>query len=67
MSDSNTVLTIVNGAMSVPGVKVNRQSFLLETLKVDPDKTTLLLEKGPIASGLFSQCIESIKQRNKEI
>lgn len=52
--ESSIALEIVNLAVTVPGVKVNREAFLIETLKVSPEKKGILLEKGPIASGLFT-------------
>ena len=55
MEEKSTALTIINAALTVPGVKVNRQSFLLETIKPASDNVQLLLEKGPIGSGLYSQ------------
>ena len=55
MEEKSTALTVINAALTVPGVKVDRSSFLLETLKPASDKVQLLLEKGPIASGLYSQ------------
>lgn len=50
----NNQLSLITKALQIPGVKVNRKAFLLETLKVDSDKELLLLEKGPIESGLFT-------------
>lgn len=52
--ESSIALEIVNLAVTVPGVKVNREAFLIETLKVSSEKKGILLEKGPIASGLFT-------------
>ncbi|KAA6208237.1 bacteriochlorophyll 4-vinyl reductase [Avibacterium paragallinarum] len=56
MSNNNTALEIVNAALKFPMIKVNRQSFLLETCPVrSNEERNLLLEKGPIGSGLFSE------------
>lgn len=55
-ADNSKALSIITSALSLPGVKVNRTAFLLETLKVvSPEEQRLLLEKGPISSGLFTQ------------
>lgn len=55
MSESSTALKIISGALELPGVKVDRKSFLIETLKVSSEDTYKLLELGPIKSGLFTQ------------
>ena len=61
MSDvQSTALTTITAALKLPGVKVNRTSFLLEIFKLNP-KTKLpltpeeqpsLIDFGPIDSGL---------------
>ncbi|MDH2998733.1 hypothetical protein A1D22_02705 [Pasteurellaceae bacterium LFhippo2] len=61
----STALDIVNWALKVPGVKVNRESFLIETLNISKENTALLLEKGPIGSGLFTA--EEIKKIAEKI
>lgn len=56
MGYSENALKIVTFSLNkIPGVKVNRASFLTETLKVHKDDLAILLEKGPIDSGLFTQ------------
>lgn len=63
--NSSTALSIVTQAMKLPGVKVNREAFLLETLKIERSKLDLLIEKGPIESGLFTP--EEIKKIAKKL
>lgn len=42
--------------MQIPGVKVDRKAFLVETFPdLSNDKVAILLEKGPIHSHLFTQ------------
>ncbi|MFZ7135827.1 hypothetical protein ACLSZP_06525 [Avibacterium avium] len=64
-TEKSNALTIITTALSLPGVKVNREAFLLETLKVSAEDRELLLEKGPIKSGLFTQ--EKVKEIAKSI
>lgn len=64
-NSSNTALSIVAQALKLPGVKVNRDAFLLETFKVNNEASLLLLEKGPIASGLVSQ--QEVKNQAKKL
>ena len=54
-NSQSTALSIITQALKVPGVKVNREAFLLDTFKVEGKDKLLLLEKGPISSGLISQ------------
>ncbi|QGM81055.1 bacteriochlorophyll 4-vinyl reductase [Otariodibacter oris] len=53
--DSTQLVNTVSSVLAMPGVKVNRREFLSKTLKVDNDKIALLLDKGPIGSGLFTR------------
>ena len=57
MSESSTALSVITTALSLPGVKVDRNTFLLEKFasKLRKEEIPLLLEHGPIKSGLFSQ------------
>lgn len=43
--ESSIALEIVNLAVTVPGVKVNREAFLIETLKVSPEKKRNIIGK----------------------
>ena len=61
MSDvQSTALTTITAALKLPGVKVNRTSFLLEIFKLNPktklpltpEEQTRLIDFGPIDSGL---------------
>lgn len=49
------VVEMVSQLMHMPGIKVNRESFLLETLSIPANRRDDLLKYGPIASGLFTQ------------
>lgn len=58
--EQSTALNLITTALKLPGVKVERNAFLLETFAVNP-KTKLpltpqekmrLLELGPISSGI---------------
>lgn len=44
---------VVSTAIQVPGVKVNRNTFLCETFKeVDQDALQCIIEKGPVEAGI---------------
>ena len=63
-NSSSTALAIVTQALKVPGVKVNRDAFLLENFKVSDIDKPVFLAKGPIASGLFSPAEVKKKAKN---
>lgn len=55
-NSSSTALSIITTAMKVPAVKVDRKAFLMEMFPdLSTDKVGILLDKGPIHSGLFTQ------------
>ena len=58
MADSSgTTYQIIEKALSLPGVKVNRRDFLIEIFadRIKEDDIPLLLKVGPVKSGLFTQ------------
>ena len=54
-NNSSIILATATQVLKMPGMKINRTNFLLETLEVEDSKKALLLEKGPIVFGLFTQ------------
>lgn len=58
MADSSgTTYQIIEKALSLPGVKVNRRDFLIEIFadRIKDEDIPLLLKVGPVKSGLFTQ------------
>lgn len=58
MADSSgTTYQIIEKALSLPGVKVNRRDFLIEIFadRIKEENIPLLLKVGPVKSGLFTQ------------
>lgn len=58
MADSSgTTYQIIEKALSLPGVKVNRRDFLIEIFadRIKEEDIPLLLKVGPVKSGLFTQ------------
>ena len=58
MADSSgTTYQIIEKALSLPGVKVNRRDFLIEIFadRMKEEDIPLLLKVGPVKSGLFTQ------------
>ena len=56
-NESNFTYELIEKSLALPGIKVERNAFLLDVFKgkVQQSDISLLLEKGPIASGLISQ------------
>ena len=56
-NESNFTYELIEKSLALPGIKVERNTFLLDVFKgkVKQSDISLLLEKGPIASGLISQ------------
>lgn len=56
-NESNFTYELIEKSLALPGIKVERNAFLLDVFKgkVKQSDISLLLEKGPIASGLISQ------------
>lgn len=51
-SENNTLEKVIAGAVQLPGVKVNRKSFLCEAFKNAPNsKLNRIIEVGPVAAG----------------
>lgn len=59
MSQNGSTATyqIIEKSLSLPGVKINRRDFLIETFgdNIKQEDIPLLLDKGPVKSGLLSQ------------
>ncbi len=55
--ESNFTYDLVEKALALPGIKVERDAFLMDVFKdkIKHSDIPLLLEKGPISSGLISQ------------
>lgn len=56
-NESVVIYELIEKALNIPGIKVERNVFLAETFKgkVKSSDISLLLEKGPIKSGLISR------------
>lgn len=56
---------VISTAIQIPGVKVNRDSFLCDTFKeVESEKRQVILDKGPVEAGLDR---EDLKKRAHKI
>lgn len=57
VDSSGTTYQVIEKALSLPGVKVNRRDFLIETFadSIKEDDIPLLIKLGPVKSGLFTQ------------
>ncbi len=43
---------VISAAIQIPGIKVNRETFLLDQLKPEtPERSRVLIEKGPVGAG----------------
>ena len=71
--DTSTALSVITEALKLPGVKVDRKSFLLETFKINPqtklslsrEEQSLLINKGPISAGLYTP--KEVKEIAKDL
>lgn len=61
-TNENTALVdILSGALSIPGVKVNRESFLVQTFpKVEPAIREQILAEGPVHAGFTKEELHRI-------
>lgn len=49
----NTLIQVIESAVKLPGIKVNRESFLVSVFKnVDPDLRDTILRIGPVEAGI---------------
>lgn len=53
IKDENALITVIENAVKLPGVKVNRDSFLVSVFsKRDPDLKDAILRNGPVNAGI---------------
>lgn len=57
VNETSITYELIEKSLALPGIKVDRDTFLVETFKgkIKHSDISLLLEKGPIKSGLISQ------------
>jgi len=55
--------TIIANAIKIPGVKVDREKFLSETLLEETDNIQLVIDKGPVAAGIDQHKLKKIAEK----
>ncbi len=60
-NEKTALVDILSGALSIPGVKVNRESFLVQTFpKVEPAIREKILAEGPVRAGFTKEELHRI-------